>query len=61
MFDAPTLKETDRNINLYRYGTNNIEIVNGELFANGQPLKCTDNELEKRCNRSKNKDGEANG
>ena len=61
MFDAPTLKETDRKINLYRYGTNNIEIVNGELFANGQPLKCTDNELEKRCNRSKNKDGEANG
>jgi hypothetical protein len=53
MFDAPTLKETYKNINLYRYGTNNIELVDGELFADGQPLRYAEKELEKRLNRTK--------
>jgi hypothetical protein len=53
MFDAPTLKETDININLYRYGTNDIELRDGQLFSNGQPLLYAGNELEKKLNRTK--------
>jgi hypothetical protein len=53
MFDAPTLKETDRNINLYRYGTDDIEMRDGQLFSNGQPLLYAGNELEKKLNRTK--------
>jgi hypothetical protein len=53
MFEAPTLKEIARNINLYHYGTNDIELRNGELFSNGQPLQYAETELGKRLNRMK--------
>jgi hypothetical protein len=59
IFDALSLDDINKKMDLYFYGTNDTEVLNERVtnLKNGLPVEWTDNELERRWNRIKNKDG----
>ena len=60
IFDALSLDDINKKMDLYFYGTDNTEILNERVtnLKNGLPVEWTDNELERRWKRIINKDGE---
>jgi len=63
LFDAKSLDEINDKFDMYFYGTKNTEIRDGIIVDKntGLSVENVENELEKRWNRIKNKDGKANG